>query len=65
MSTGWGNYSPDFSKGINMQGKSLFEYPYLVAIVILIIGGPTLGLGTGAVLSAWFCACLSEECKFG
>ena len=46
-----------------MKRKTIFDYPLLIAVVIILVCGRTLGIGTGAVLAAWYCACMSNQVR--
>lgn len=43
------------------SGKSLYDYPHLIAILIVLVFGRTLGIGTGVVVAAWYCKCISRQ----
>jgi hypothetical protein len=42
------------------KGKSLYDYPHLIAILIVALFGCTLGIGTGVIVAAWYCKCNSQ-----
>jgi hypothetical protein len=43
------------------KDKSLYDYPHLIAILIVLLFGRVLGIGTGAVVAAWYCKCMSKQ----
>ncbi len=43
------------------RDKSPYDYPHLIAILIVLLFGRTLGIGAGVVVAAWYCKCLSTE----
>ena len=43
------------------SGKSLYDYPHLIAILIVLLFERTLGIGTGAVVAAGYCKCMSKQ----
>jgi hypothetical protein len=43
------------------KDKSLYDYPHLVAILIVLLFGRMLRIGSGAVVAAWYWKCMSKQ----